>query len=239
MKMDNVAKKDDSMVNIISKKTEDGNVSICLKDSQYYYLPFNKAPVDFTDDKVRTTFIKAVERRVRRSKLYKAYIDYLKTDLKLVKCAVLGNIEGDKKSKTKIEMHHGPVFTLYDIVNIVLTKHLADNSKDLNTFDIAAEVLDLHRRKLVQTVMLCESVHKSMDNGKIAPFISLDQTFGDLFGFVEEYHEYFSPKDVSALKKYIDNYKYNINHNSVNAFKPILTKHDIVFVDKGKIGDQE
>lgn len=225
-----------SMLNIISKSTSKGTVEICLKDSQYYYLPFDKAPVNFTDEKVRTAFIKAVERRVRHSKLYKAYIDYLKTDLKLTRCAVFGNIEGEKKSKTKIEMHHGPIFTLYDIVTIVLEKHLKNKDDvKLNTFDIAAEVLDLHRRKLIQTVMLSEAAHISMDNPKIAPFLSLDQTFGDLYSFVAEYHSYFTPSHIYSLKNYFDNYKYNIDHKTINMFKPIFTKYNIVFIDKKKL----
>lgn len=221
----------EKMVNIISKPTSNGNVEICLKDSQYYYLPFNKSEVNLSDKNTREKFIKAVERRVRRSKLYKAYINYLKNDLKLDRCAVFGNIQSDKKSKTKVEMHHGPIFTLYDYVSIVLNKYLHDGEANkINTFDIAAEVLDLHRRKLVQTVMLSEAAHKSMDNPKTAPFLTMEQTFGDLLGFVKEYGQYFSAKNIYDLKSYFDNYKYNLEHNIINStFKPILTKYDIVF----------
>lgn len=230
IKCDNKTSK---MVNIISKKTKSGTVEIALENSKYYYLPFDKSPLDLSDPKVRDQFIKGIERRVRRSKLYKAYIDYLKNDLKLNKCAVLGNIESEVKSKTKIEMHHGPIFTLYDICNIVLEKNLQlKNTDKINTFDLAAEVLDLHRRKLVQTVMLSESVHKSMDNPAIAPFLSLDQTFGDLYGFVKEYHQYFTPKNVSSLKNYLIHYKDNMNKNQLNIFKPIITKYNIQYKNK-------
>lgn len=236
MKKDSVNQKQETtkMVNIISKPTSNGNVEICLKDSQYYYLPFNKSEINLSDKNTREKFIKAVERRVRRSKLYKAYINYLKNDLKMDRCAVFGNIQSDKKSKTKIEMHHGPIFTLYDYVSIVLTKYLNQGLNDkLNTFDIAAEVLDLHRRKLVQTVMLSEAVHKSMDNPKTAPFLTMEQTFGDLFEFVKEYGQYFSPKNIYDLKHYFDTYRYNLEHNIINStFAPILTKYDIIFKEK-------
>lgn len=227
------SKEKEEMVNIISKKTSNGNIEICLKDSQYYYLPFNKSEINFSDKNTREKFIKAVERRVRRSKLYKAYINYLKNDLKLDRCAIFGNIQSDKKSKTKVEMHHGPIFTLYDYVSIVLTKCLYNHEYDkLNTFDIAAEVLELHRRKMVQTVMLSEAAHKSMDNPKTAPFLALEQTFGNLFEFVKEYGQYFSPKNIYNLKSYFDNYKYNIENNTINStFAPILTKYDIIFKD--------
>ena len=150
------------------------------------------------------------------------------------RCAVFGNLQSDKKSKTKIEMHHGPIFTLYDYVSIVLTKFLNEKEESkLNTFDVAAEVLMLHKRKLVTTVMLSEAVHKSMDNPKTAPFLTLEQTFGDLFEFVKEYGQYFSPKNIYNLKNYFDNYKYNLEHNMINTtFAPILTKYDIIFKEK-------
>lgn len=222
------------MVNIISKQTVNGNIQVCMEDAQYYYLPFDKSPLDLTDSKIREKFIKSVENRVRRSKLYKAYVAYLKVDCKLDRCAVFGNIKSEKGDKTKIEMHHGPIYTLYDYVSIVLEKHLVNNSSDINTFDIAAEVLELHNRKLVQTVMLSESVHKSMDNPKVAPFISLDMTFGDLLGFVREYGQYFSPKHRSDLKKYFLHYQHNLDNNKLNVFNPIFTKYDIKHIDKPK-----
>lgn len=234
--------KTEEMVNIISRPTSSGNIEICLKDSQYYYLPFNKLDINLSDKNVRDRFIKSIERRVRRSKLYKAYINYLKNDLKLDRCAVFGNIQSDKKSKTKIEMHHGPVFTLYDYVSIVLNKYLHENAENkLNTFDIAAEVLELHRRKLVQTVMLSEAAHKSMDNPKTAPFLTIEQTFGNLFGFIEEYGKYFSSKNIYDLKNYFDNYKYNLDHNIINStFKPVFTKYDIIFKENKLIpGDRK
>lgn len=235
-------KQEERMVNIISKPTSNGNIEICLKDSQYYYLPFDKSEVDLSDKNTRDKFIKAIERRIRRSKLYKAYINYLKDDLKLDRCAVFGNIQSDRKSKTKVEMHHGPIFTLYDYCSIVLTKCLHEHEYNkINTFDIAAEVLELHRRKLVQTVMLSEAAHKAMDNPKTAPFLTLEQTFGNLFEFVKEYGQYFSPKNIYDLKSYFDNYRYNLEHNIINStFKPIFTKYDIIFKEnKPNSGDKK
>ena len=64
------------MVNIVSKQTKKGNIIVSMEDTQYYYLPFDKSPVDLSDVKIRDKFIKAVERRVRTSKLYKAYIAF-------------------------------------------------------------------------------------------------------------------------------------------------------------------
>ena len=221
----------EKMVNLISKETKNGNIIISMEESKYYYLPFDKSPVDLTDPKIRNSFIKSVEKLVRHSKLYKRYINFLKTDIGLTHCAVFGNIKSEKGDKTKIEMHHGPIFTLYDYVSIILEKHLADSDKELNTFDIAAEVLELHRRNLVQVVMLSQSVHMAMDNKKLAPFIPLDMTFGNLKGFIEEYGQYFSPQNRSDLKKYFANYKMNLQENKLNMFKPIFTKYNIKFIE--------
>ncbi len=219
------------MVNIISKESPNGTIRVSMENAQYYYLPFDKSPLDLSDSKIREKFIKSVENRVRRSKLYKAYVSYLKVDCKLDRCSVFGNIKSEKGDKTKIEMHHGPIFTLYDYVSIILEKHLQENANDINTFDIAAEVLDLHRRKLVQTVMLSEAAHKSMDNPKIAPFLSLDMAFGDLVGFVKEYGQYFSPKNRADLKNYLIHYRYNLENNKLNVFNPVFTKYNIKYAN--------
>lgn len=219
-----------TMVNLISKVNEK-NVEITVKDEVYYYVPFNKNEVNLSDEKVRVKFIKSTEKLVRNSTHYKEYINYLKSDLKLDRCAVFGNIQSDKKKKTKIEMHHGPIFTLYDYVEIVLNKRLKTKDYDnLNTFNIAHEVLDLHRRKLVQTVMLSESVHQSMDNPKYAPFITFEQTFGDLVTFIQEYHEYFTMRNINSLRKYLTDYNKKLNEKDlINIFEHNIVKYNIKF----------
>lgn len=227
----------EKMVNIVSQKGKNGNIVISMEDAKYYYLPFDKSIVDLSNPKIRQQFIKAVETIIRSSKLYKRYINYLKSDVGLTHCAVFGNIKSEKGNKTKIEMHHGPIFTLYDYVSIVLEKYLREH-RDVNTFDIQAEVLDLHKRKLVQTVMLSESVHKSMDNKKLAPFIPMEMTYGDLLGFVKEYGQYFSPQNRADLRDYFNNYKMKLEEKKLNMFKPIFTKYDIRFTTN-KPGEQK
>lgn len=220
------------MVNVVSSSTADGNVLISVENARYYYLPFDKSPLDLSDPRIRDKFIKGVEKNVRTSRIYKRYIDYLKREKGLNHCAVFGNIESAKKGgKTKVEMHHGPIFTLYDIASIVLEKHLSMPNPKINTFDIAEEVLDLHRRNLVQVVMLSQTVHKSMDNKEKAPFITMDMTWGNLMGFIEEYGQYFSPQHRSNLKKYIVNYQKNLETKKLNMFTPNITKYNIKVVN--------
>ena len=66
----------EKMVNLVSKTTKNGNIVVSMEDSKYYYLPFDKSPVDLSNPKIRQQFIKAVEKIVRNSKLYKRYINY-------------------------------------------------------------------------------------------------------------------------------------------------------------------
>ena len=35
--------------NIISKETANSTVQVCMEDAQYYYLPFDKSPLDLSD----------------------------------------------------------------------------------------------------------------------------------------------------------------------------------------------
>ena len=70
-----------------------------------------------------------------------------------------------------------------------------------------------------------------MDNKEKAPFISMDMTWGNLMGFIEEYGQYFSPQHRSNLKKYIVNYQKNLENNKLNMFKPIMVKHNVKVVN--------
>ena len=97
-------KPESKMVNIVSRQTKNGNIVISLEDSQYFYLPFDKNIVDLSDNKTREQFIKSIEKQVRTSKLYKAYVSYLKVECGMEHCAVFGNVTSTTKSKTKVEM---------------------------------------------------------------------------------------------------------------------------------------
>ena len=62
-------------------------------------------------------FVKGCEKAVRNNDRYKKYINHLKKEVKLTKCQVLKNVTDQDAS---IEMHHGPIFTLFDICAIVI-----------------------------------------------------------------------------------------------------------------------
>lgn len=142
-------------------------------------------------------FVKAVERLVRLSDDYKRYKSYLMGEIGLTYCQVLSNIE---EEFANIEMHHGPVFTLFDYACILTDWMLAKNKK-ITTFNVAELLLEEHFKHRIQVVMLSETIHEQVHAGNI--FINLNQAFGDLNGFVEKYRDGFNLVMAKKLNYYI------------------------------------
>ena len=153
----------------------------------YYELPFYKDADYMFNIENEVAFIKAVEKLVRSSKYYSRYIAYLKKDLGMNFCQVKGNIieDEDMGIKDLIEMHHGPVLTLFDVVSIILNYMLVHNMK-ITTFSVANKVIEEHFAHRVQTVMLCKTVHQQVHDNKV--FLNYKQGFGDLYSFLEMYY---------------------------------------------------
>ena len=83
-----------------------------------------------------------------------------------------------------IEMHHGPIFTLYDICWIVLDYYLSHHLK-ITTFAIADTVLKEHYKNHIQIVMLSTTMHQEVHDREI--FINIKQAWGDLNTFLKKY----------------------------------------------------
>ena len=114
-----------------------------------YQIPFYKPTEYFSNIESYTNFIKSVERLVRTNDRYSKYIDYLKKEIKLDHCQVLSGLNDQD---CDIEMHHGPIFNLFDYCAIVLEYFLMKQWK-VTTFRIADTVLDEHQKNRVQIVM--------------------------------------------------------------------------------------
>ena len=103
----------------VSKFVEDKNdpteVISLYKDSDY-----------FQDERNYDKFVKECERCVRQSPDYKVFIGYVKRILGVNFCQVSSKIYD---TDATIEMHHGPIFTLFDIVSIILNDFLRQNKK--------------------------------------------------------------------------------------------------------------
>ena len=170
---------------------DDGNVRVkigCVSKASM--------AINLVTDKDKHAFITDCEKMIRTSLEYKQYIEYLKEYRDMTKCKIFTNIESKQKGRNKIriEIHHEP-FTLYDIVNTVVNKHIACDW-ELNYFSIASEVMDLHYRNLVGLIPLSLTVHKLVHLGRI--FIPLQCIDGNFIRFYDEYEEYI-PTEVKNI----------------------------------------
>lgn len=191
-------------------------------DESYYEIPFYK-DVDYMFSlENEVAFIKAVERMVRTSKYYSRYIAHLKVDLGLNFCQVKGNIAEDEDAGVKdlIEMHHGPIFTLFDITSIILNYMLVKDMK-ITTFSVANKVIEEHFKHRVQTVMLCETVHQLVHDNKV--FLNYRQGFGDLYSFLEIYYEGLDEVMVNKIIEYIEKCK-KYDSNDFGNLDVIVTR---------------
>ena len=166
--------------------------------SSLYQIPFDKDPEYFSNFESYNTFIKGCERLVRHNDRYKKYISFLKRNVRLDRCQVLKNITDDDAD---IEMHHGPIFTLYDYCSIITEYFLMRHWK-VTTPRIAKEVLDEHQRHRIQVVMVSSTVHEEIHARNI--FINQNQAFGDLASFLYKYAPAISDEYKEKLNRYID-----------------------------------
>ena len=191
-------------------------------DESYYEIPFYKDADYMFSLENEVAFIKAVERMVRTSKYYSRYIAHLKVDLGLNFCQVKGNISEDEDAGVKdlIEMHHGPIFTLFDVVSIILNYMLIKGMK-ITTFSVANRVIEEHFKHRVQTVMLCETVHQLVHDNKV--FLNYRQGFGDLYSFLEIYYEGLDEIMINKIIDYIDKCK-KYDSNDFGNLNVIVTR---------------
>lgn len=168
-------------------------------DGQSNYISFYK-PVSYFeyDPKNRTNFIKAVESLVRKSDDYKKFVAYVKNTVGLNFCQVSSSIVDDVDAT--VEMHHGPIFTLYDYCEIILNKYL-DRCLPITTFAIANEVINEHFELRVQVVMLSKTNHEAVHNEDI--FLNLKQGLGNINEFIRLYAPYFDNEHKYRIHRYI------------------------------------
>jgi len=189
----------DSLPNIDYKKPSK-NPTID-SDTSLYSLPYYKDSEYFSNLDNFVSFIKAVEQTVRTSKYYSRYIKYLKEDVGLNFCQVLSNIKSeDEDAYTKIEMHHGPILTLFDYIAIIVDYYLYHDKK-INTFIIADVVLEEHFNNNVQVVMLSETVHQEVHENNV--FLNIKHAFGDLNTFLKKYKDGISDEQILKINRYL------------------------------------
>lgn len=179
----------------INNKTNNPKIFSSIEEG--YKIKFLKKKKDFEDYEAYDKFIRSCIKTIRNDPRYKNYIFHLK-DNGLNHCMFFGKINDEM---APIEMHHGPLFTIYDIVSIISTKLLEEGVK-INTFIISDKVLEEHENNNIQVTMLCKTVHQKFHDGDI--FISLKQSFGKVNKFIENYGKGLLPEHMYNMEKYIE-----------------------------------
>lgn len=100
-----------------SMETDDSLETITMfKDREY-----------FEEIETYKNYVKKCEKAVRTSQDYSNFIKYIKEILGINFCQVSSQIvSGD----ATIEMHHGPIFTLFDYCSIILNDYLQKRQED-------------------------------------------------------------------------------------------------------------
>lgn len=194
---------DRNIMNVKFKRSKSNPTVDCPEAD--FELPFYKDVEYFSHLENFVNFVKAVERLVRSSNYYKRYIAYLKEEVGLTYCQVLSNVESEFAD---VEMHHGPLLTLFDCVEIV-TDHMIATGQRITSFRVAKIIMDEHFKHNIQVIMLSKTVHEQVHENAI--FINLGQAFGNLQVFLEKYKKGIRPEVVAQINSYI---KSSMEHDS-------------------------
>ena len=130
-------------------------------------------------------FVKRCERVIRSSIEYRDYIAFLRDNVDMDKCAFFNKVSKESGRHIKIEIHHEP-FTLYEIVMVVVQKHIAEGTT-LNDLFISDEVMQLHYENKVGLIPLSKSIHQAVHSPGSKIIIPIHMCYGDYKQFVVEY----------------------------------------------------
>lgn len=146
-------------------------------------------------------FIKGCEKMVRKDDRYTAYVGKIRSS-GFNHCAILGNMDDPEVS---LEMHHGPIFNLFDICDIVAKAMIKRDKKNegVTTFDVADKVLCEHEKDHIQVVMLSKTPHKGNHNSSIGIFIDIKATFGRIDEFISDWEDGMEREHYEYIERYI------------------------------------
>lgn len=152
----------------------------------------------FYEAKSYKDFIKSCEAQVRKSKDYSKFISYIKETLGINFCQISSQIYTEKE--VTIEMHHGPLFTLYDYCAVILNKFIEEHKK-ITTFRIVDKIIDEHYALRVQVVMATITNHEGVHNRDI--FLNVKQGIGNISEFINKYSKYLNDDQKYRIYRYI------------------------------------
>lgn len=188
-----------------------GDVSkfVEAKDNPYEFVMLYKDKEYLEDGTIFDKFVKGCERFVRTHEDYKYFIHKLDTVLGMNFDQVQPKIKSSKG--VTVEMHHGPIFTLYDICSIVTDFRLNHGMK-VNTFYVAEQVLNDHFDLIIPIVRLCITNHEAVHNGDL--FMNVKQAVGSHTKFIDKYGGDFDDSIKYRLYQYAQMCK---NNNSFDS----------------------
>lgn len=167
----------------------------CLFDISYWQTRSSLRDIeDFV------AFVKGCVNTVRRSVEYKAFLAQ-QAERGLTRCQILGHVESDGDDGVDIEMHHGPILTLFDYCAIVID-HMLNHNELVDTFKVARTVLNEHWEGNVQVVFLSKTAHELVDSGEL--FINFNQCTGNINAFLKKYIDGITPDRAEKINRYID-----------------------------------
>lgn len=192
---------------------ENAKSPIVDSDNANYYLEYDKTDEYFGYYDNEIAFIKGVERMVRKHKFIQVtYPKYLKEVVGLKTCQIMPGIESDDKNKIRIELHHGPILTLFDICEIV-TRHMRVHKYPyMNTFSVANEVVEQHRLNNVRVMFLAKSVHDKVHDEGI--YINYKQGFGDTLRFLKLFKDGVNKDMKIKINEYL---AWSLEHDSTDS----------------------
>lgn len=164
---------------------------------QMHDIPeYNFYDFDLNDEKSFKKYMQTVERVVRSSFEYRAYINYLREYMDMNQCAFYQNVNNTDTVKVRIEIHHEPL-SLYDICLIVYNKRVSFN-EPLDEEYVAKEVMYLHYNLMVGLIPLAETVHQLVHAQYL--FVPTTAVLGKYREFVERYKPYMLPEQLEVLE---------------------------------------
>lgn len=177
-----------------------GDISkfITASDDPYANIMYNKDKEYFADAMLYSKFVKGVERVVRNSNEYKKFIHHIKNILGINYCQVFSKVYD---TDATVEMHHGPIFTLYDVTSIILNWFI-DHGYKTTSFRVANKVIDEHFSLRVQVVMMTITGHEGVHNRDI--FNHFKQGIGNVNEFIQMYGHCFDDEHKYKVWNHIN-----------------------------------
>ena len=190
---------------------------------------FDDLDYDLMDEKDSKKYIDDCKRLIRNSFEYREMVKYLRENMDMDQCSLYENVNNRETFKIKIHLHHHP-FTLEDICRIVFKKRL-QYGEELDTEDIAYEVMSIHYNCLVGLIPLSETVHELVHNKYI--FIPMDKVYGKWLDFYNMYQEFMDEEMIATVQENIERSKnYVANDDELG-----ILKQKYIYIDSSDLYD--